>query len=386
MNTQLHSVGAASREFGRKNGNGAGDDDSGDGTASLVRAEFKRLGAEFSGFASARKVKEAELDARLLAIEQRQARLRGSAGGGGDDFDGKGLGEAAEPLVQGLKEANSSKTRVGLSAKALSSTGAGAVGTPQYAVPIQSLGPIDTFHSPVVRLLDVLPVVPITGNMVDFVRVTYATNAAAKAVELTDKAESLLSTEHVMIEAPTWAHFVGTSRQVLADVATLRGLLDSLLQRGLLDKIDAGIFAAITAPANCMPFVFTTGDRFADAIARAAAMIVNNGGRDVVVAINPLDFLSMSLAKAVTSGEYLGTPPSLATRIVATASVAPGKVLAFAPGTGAAYADRQAVTVEAGYTGTGFTANRVTLLCEARGMVIVRDPGHVAYGSLPLAA
>lgn len=118
-------------------------------------------------------------------------------------------------------------------------------------------------------------------------------------------------------------------------------------------------------------------------MARIAAQILNLGGAGVVVALNPTDWLTMSLAKADTSGAYLGLPPNLATRVAAVASVTAGHILAFAPSTGAAFADRQAVTVEAGYTGSGFTQNKATLLCEARGSAFVRDPGLVAYGALP---
>ena len=387
MNTQLHSVGAASREFGRKNGNGAGDDDSGDGTASLVRAEFKRLGAEFQGFASARKVKEGELDARLLAIEQRQARSGGGAGGSGDGLGGStSLGTAAEPLVKALKNTNSSRSEVAVSIKSLSSTATGALGSTQYSVPVQVLAPVDTYHSPLQRLSDLLPVEPVTSNMLAYMRVAFAANNAAKAAELTLKGESTLTTTLIQTEIDTFAHFLTASRQVLSDVQVLRSLIDGLLQRGLLDKVDLASYATLTMAGNFTPFVATVGDRFGDAVARIAAELANVGARGVIVCLSPLDYLAMSLAKTSGSGEYLALPPTLSARVVAVTAVAPGKILAFAPTTGAAYADRQSVIVEAAYSGTGFVENRVTLLCEARGQTFVRDPQHVAFGSLPATA
>ena len=281
---------------------------------------------------------------------------------------------------------HSSKSEVQVSIKSLSSTATGALGSTQYSVPVQVLAPVDTYHSPLQRLSDLLPVEPVTSNMVAYMRVAFAANNAARAAELTTKGESTLATTLIQTEIDTFAHFLTASRQVLSDTGVLRSLIDGLLQRGLLDKVDLSSYATLTTAGNFTPFVATVGDRFGDAVARIAAELANVGARGVIVCLSPLDYLAMSLAKTSGSGEYLALPPTLSARVVAVTAVAPGKILAFAPTTGAAYADRQSVIVEAAYSGTGFVENRVTLLCEARGQTFVRDPQHVAFGSLPAAA
>ena len=381
MHTSMTRTAAAARQYHSKGASGSADDDGVDGaTNALIRGEFARISAEG-------KARGAELDARLLSVEQRQARSSGGGSGAGDGFGGGvTLGSAAEPLAKALKDANNSRSEVVIGVKALSSTAPGALGSTQYAVPVQTLAPIDVYHSPLQRLVDLLPVEPVVSNLLQYVRVGLGANAAAEAVELSDKAESALSTLLVQVEIPTWAHYVTTSRQVIADVPVLRSLIDGILQRGLLDRIDAGSYATLTTAGNFTAFVPTVGDRFGDAVARIAAQIANQGGRDIIVCLNPGDYLAMSLVKAVTSGEYLGLPPTLTARIAAVAAVAPGKILAFAPGTGASYGDRMAVVVEAGYVNAGFTQNKVVLLSEARGACFIRDQAHVAFGSLPAAA
>ena len=350
----------------------------------LVMAEIRRVANDIDKGFGAIKVREGDLAARLAELEQRAARSGAGGAGGAASGKGLGLGEAAEALVRGLKDAASARTEMAMGIKSLSSTATGALGTTQFQVPITNLAPVDVYHSPATRLLDLLPGEPVAGTAFQYTRVSYAVNNAGVAPELSAKSESTLSTQHVVVEVPTWAHFINCSRQVLADATSLQALLISLLQRGLLDKADIGAFAALTTAGNFTAYVPTANDSAGDAVARIAAQIVALGGRDVVVALNPLDFLAMQLRKAVGSGEYLGLPPeTLASRVAAVASVTVGHILAFSPTTGAAYADRQSVMTEAGYTGDGFTMNRATLLCEARGLAFTRDPSLVAYGALP---
>jgi hypothetical protein len=174
---------------------------------------------------------------------------------------------------------------------------------------------------------------------------------------------------------------------VLSDATGLRAMIDSLLTRGLLDKADLGAFVALTTAGNFTAWAGVVGEAVGDSVARVNAGVVNAGGSGVIVCLNPVDYLEMTLRKSVDAGTYLGMPAGvLAARIAAVASVTAGHILAFAPTTGAAFADRQPVVVESGYTGTGFTDNRATVLCEARGSAFVRDPGLALYGPLPAAA
>ena len=105
MNKTQTPIASAVRQFHTKGSGGGGDDDIDD---AVLRREITRIGSEFSSFATARKARETEHDARLLALEQRSARSGGGGGGAGDGFGGgTTLGTAAEPLMRALKDTNS---------------------------------------------------------------------------------------------------------------------------------------------------------------------------------------------------------------------------------------------------------------------------------------
>jgi HK97 family phage major capsid protein len=204
---------------------------------------------------------------------------------------------------------------------------------------------------------------------------------AAKVAELAPKPESNVQTEPVTLEIPTFAHWTEVSKQILDDVAELRAILDGILRGGLLDVVDADIYDVLTTGGNYTAFS-PVGAVIGDNVARIAAQIANQGGSNIVVGLNPTDFLTMQLAKASTAGSYLGIPPNLASRVVSVAAVAQSKILAFAPFSGASWADREGVNVVAGLRNDQFTRNALSLLAECRGATLVRDPGHVAYGDV----
>jgi HK97 family phage major capsid protein len=286
-----------------------------------------------------------------------------------------------------MKGAPAARIELPLSPKAGLSSG--SVDGTTYVVPTQSVGPVSTYHAPIARLIDLMPAQPVSGaNKVSFVRINYASgspagNQAATVAERAAKPESTVETELVEVDLATWAHWLDTSKQVLDDVAELRQILDGILRGGLLDKVDAGIYAQLVADATA--FSPTASETIGDAVARIAAQIANAGGQSIVVALNPDDYLTMQLTKAEDSGVYLGVPPNLASRVVAAPSVASGKLLAFAPGSGATYADREGVNVQIGLKNDDFTKNIRTILAECRGATLVRDPAHVAFGDTTTA-
>jgi hypothetical protein len=213
----------------------------------------------------------------------------------------------------------------------------------------------------------------VAANTVSYVRLGYSTdspegNKAAKVAELAEKPESNIEATPVTVEIATWAHWIETSKQVLDDTEELKAVLDGILRGGLLDKIDLGVFTTMTTSGNYTAFTPTSGETVGDA-----------------VALNPTDYLTMQLTKADTSGNYLGTPPNLASRVVSAPAVTAGTILAFAPGSGAAWADREGVNLTMGLRNDQFTRNAVTLLAEARGETMIRNPNHIAFGDVTAA-
>ncbi len=295
------------------------------------------------------------------------------------------LGGAAQGIADALRTTHSTRQVLATSIRAIVSGASGSDFVP--SVP-QHMGLLSMYQRPSTRLIELLPSIPATSGSMDWVEINYndggsppaARSAAAKVTEGSAKPQSHISTTPVSVSIPTWAHWMDVSRQVLADVPALRGILDSLLTDGLLDNVDEGIYDNLTTGGHYTPFTPTASESIGDGAARIAAKIVNAGGRNVVVAINPDDYLSMQLAKADSSGVYLGLPPTLAATVVAVPAVESGKLLAFAPGSGAAWADRDGVAVVAGLKNDDLTRNLMTLLCEARGEVLRYNVKHVAFG------
>lgn len=273
-------------------------------------------------------------------------------------------------------------------ARAVGSTQADGA-DPAIAVQPQNLGLINTYHGIANRLVSALSSIPVSSNAVVYTRLTYAAavgspsqsgNASRKVQELTLKPQSTLSSEEVTQVLETYAHWIPASRQVLDDVAGLRSLIDVLLVSGLLDNTDASVYTAMTTAGRYTAFSPTASETVGDGIARAASNLLEAGATSVKVAVNPGTYLASQLTKASGSGIYLGLPPGLNASIVTSASVAAGKILAWAD-TGAVWANREGVSVNVGWQNDDFTSNRVTILAEHRGAVLTLDARHVLFGN-----
>lgn len=295
----------------------------------------------------------------------------------------------ADGLFARMSQTGRSRLDVPIDVRALGSTQADGA-APGYSVVPASLGPVSTYHGIVNRLLSALASIPITGtNAITYTRVSYAPdvgspsttgNAAQKVQELTPKPESELETEDVTQALDTYAHWIPVSKQVLDDVTGLRVCLDTTLVNGLLDKTDAALYADMTTSGRYKVFTPLGGEKIADSVARIATMLLMAGATGVKVAMNPLTMLSMGLTKTSGSGDYLGLPPNIQATLVASASIAAGKLLAWAD-TGAVWANREGVSVIAGWANDDFTSNRVTLLAEHRGALLTLDAQHVMFGN-----
>lgn len=362
-----------------------------DNTTEMVREALTKIRGNVDDFCTKQKErlgeftdKQLELQARLSELEQKAARRGGDGGGtsyGAGNFH-SALGKAAEDIAAGMKEATSTRLALPLSLKVM----AAAITSTTYAPPAENAGPVSVYHPLIARLIDLLPSRPVTGNSLTYTRISYATdsppgNQAAIVPETQTKPSSSILTVPVTVTMKTFAHWVDASKQVLDDVTELQGILDGILRGGLLDVVDADIFSVLTTGGNFTAFTPTASETIGDGVARIAAQIANQGGTNIVVALNPVNYLTMQLTKASTSGTYLGMPPNLASRVVAAPAVTAGKLLAFAPTTGASWADREGVSVQVGLKADDFIKNMVTALCESRGETLIRDPAHVAYGN-----
>jgi hypothetical protein len=209
-----------------------------------------------------------------------------------------------------------------------------------------------------------------------------ATLAAAKAArvrELAVKPEAQLAAESSNLPIETFAVWLEASKQVLADAQGLESAIEQLLLNDVAAAIDTHIYNTVATPGDSTPFTPTTAVA-ADSTLEIAMLVQASGGTDVVVAVNPADWFKVATAKASTSGVYLGTPAG-APPVIASPSVAAGKVLAFDRSAVVLF-ERESEGIYIGYSGDMFIRNAVCILAEARAVCGVLDPHRVAFGNL----
>jgi hypothetical protein len=150
------------------------------------------------------------------------------------------------------------------------------------------------------------------------------------------------------------------------------------LIEGLTQVVDTHIFAQLST--NATAFTATTAG--SDVFAEASLKIQLAGGSNIVVAVNPADYLTAITAKS-SQGEYVGLTP-FPVNLVASPSVTKGKMLAF-DASAVAYFNRQDAGIFIGYHADQFVRNAITVLAECRGVAGVLNPNLVLFGDLPVA-
>jgi HK97 family phage major capsid protein len=245
------------------------------------------------------------------------------------------------------------------------------------------------FAAPVASplLIELLPTVPVTGSSITQNLIDYdpadTGNKAAVVPEAALKPESDVGVDSSVLPFATWAHHIGVTRQALSDLPALRQLLDVLLTRGLLRKVDTGVFTTLSTAATV--FTPAAGSLVLDNAALAAATLQAKGGTNVTVALNPLDLVAADTAKTSGSGQYIGRPASINATLVACPTIPLNKLFAFAS-EGAYIAEREAVNVVAGIANDDFLKNIIRLLSEWRGVAVVQLPSLLLYGNASAAA
>lgn len=260
--------------------------------------------------------------------------------------------------------------------KAVSGTNTDATTGAQIGIPAQFAGLVQTTLPAPNRLYSLINKLPAYGQAVSYVQVALADNKAAKVKELGLKPQSELSSVTKTVTIETFAHHTAASKQIISDVSGLQSVIGSTLVTGLLNVVDASIYATLTTNAT----LFTPTLTGADILAEATLKIQQAGGNNVQVLINPSDYLALMTAKTSGSGEYLGMAP-LPISVTPCASVAPGSLLAFDTSAVVVF-ERESVGVFAGYAGNQFIENQITLLVEMRTAGAVLNPNLVLTGLL----
>jgi hypothetical protein len=236
-----------------------------------------------------------------------------------------------------------------------------------------------------VPLVLAVEVKPTTAGIYYWNRVEAVTAPALGAKQASEgaaKANVELKSTPVSSTLETYAAYEKVSLQSLQDQDGLLAAVEALLTGAVLRAADADAWTAFAAGATAV----TPDADGVSTIVKTAALIAANGGSGIRAVLNPVDYAAMMLAKADTSGNWMGLPPGVEMPgIVQSGGVPSGKLLVTASSDGAFVALRQNVEAAVGLDGNDWTLNLRTALVEARMVANVRN-AHLAYAGDLVAA
>lgn len=387
-----------------------------------INTELKRIGDEVKSFAetATKEIKahgklseetrasvdklltqQGELQARLATAEQLVAKLESGAGGGHASKPqtwGQQLTDSED--FQAFAADNAGKARFAYSGtvKAAITSGGGSAG--DLIVPDRVPGIV----APGMRRLtirELISFVGTTSNSIEYVRETGFTNNAAPVSENPGgiKPESGITFEADSKPVATIAHWVGASKQVLADVPMLQGYIDGRLRYGLKLKEEAqllkgsgvglnlsGIYTQATAYLN--PGVAVQAETRIDRLRLALLQVELAEAYADGIVLSPIDWAAIELTKTADNAYLFANPragvltPSLWGRnVVPTQSMDAEEFLVGAFGGGIAVQgyDREDVTVSiATQDDRDFVKNMIKILVEERvGLTVFRPEAFV---------
>jgi len=276
------------------------------------------------------------------------------------------------------------------------------------------------------RVRDLIPTVPASGNAVVVMRQTTATNNAAPqgpltgtganqavgAGEFAAKPESNYIWEEITVPIRTVAHWTPASRQILSDAPQIQSLIDVELSYGLQLVSDQQLLTGTGLGQNLSGILNDAAINNVGQIAsgttaaqRPAAMIdkiraavtecqkfeyYNING----LLLNPVDFQTLETAKA-TDGHYLlvafaatsaETPQIWRVPVIVTNAIAVGTFLVGDWTMGAKLYSREGVTIRVSESHADlFIKNAVVILAEERMALAVNRPKAFCKGQFTVA-
>lgn len=376
-----------------------------------IQAELQRIANETETF---RKEATGQINARLSNVEQVIAGMEAR----GPAFSGGALRSVGVDVLQALQEetqfvqASEAANRRGKLAQfsarvnvdcsiraALTNDGHGS--SSDTVIPSQPMrrGIVGPTMAPL-RLLDVLPTRPVTGDSVEFVQLTVAGEASEQDAEGAEKAQLEFSGELQNAQIATIAGWTAASKQVLSDHGALQSQVDLVLRNKVLAKLENRLINGVGGLgkikgllAQSATFVPTIATTPADVIGEALVRMANNGYRPNLVVLNPLDWFRIQITKTNTDGEYVfgsptaPVPPALwNTAIVPTPALGEGDFLV-ADTSYVTVLDREQMTVTLSNSHADFfVRNLVAILGELRAGLEVLDEFAVYKGQLEQSA
>lgn len=225
-----------------------------------------------------------------------------------------------------------------------------------------------------------LPSFGIEGSVIHFTRLSSDDVAGEQGLEGNSKKELTAVATPVEAESRTWAGWLKVSTQSLNDQRNIEAAINTVMAETVLRALSAHAVQVATAEG-------TSGTSGATPLVSAltAAAMIESRGYKANVFVNPVDYIAMVLSQD-TNGQFIQFPQAFTAALRPAAGVTAGTYLATAAnGDGVSLAMKEGINLDIGCVNDDFTRNVRTLLIEARGLAIVKNPSLVITGSLAKA-
>lgn len=346
------------------------------------------------------KAEKAANDARLLDLEQKI--LAGRLGGGGNAQ--KSLGQQvieSDQFKQFVQQVGTSgqirKSMMPFEFKTIISNlvGSGGAGVFPEFLPTPVIPPFQPL-----TMRDLLDVGTTESNLIEWVKETLFTNAAAMVSEGAVKPQSDITYDRVSVPVRTVAHWIKASKQILADFKQLMTLINGRLTFGLKLKEENQILFGDGTGDNLLGLVPQASaysgigakntDTRIDVIRHAMLQVTLAFYPSTGIVMSPTDWHDLELTKD-SFGRYMIASPSQSTPgmlwglpVVQAFSMQAGDFMVGAFKLAATLFDReQAQILVSNEDQDNFVRNMVTVLCEERLALAVSRPAAIVYGAIP---
>lgn len=329
-----------------------------------------------------------EILARLMEVEQ---------AGGGDPGD-------AEVVSAGMEFVNSEQFKTfasGESNKARMEIQANTItGTDTTVAPERREGVVPGATRRL-RIAEVMPGVPCSGNAIEYVKESaFTDNAAEQSAEGSEFAESDLSFSLINTPVRTIGHFILVSRQMMDDGPAIAGYVNTRLAYGVLRRLDtqlisgdgtAGDLSGILDAGNFTEFGAVTGEGLIGNLRKAITDLELADYFPNAVILNPAEVELIDLT-TTTAGDYVAANPRTASApqiwglpIVSSNSMPVGNFAMGAFDMATILHNRQGAVLEASESDEdNFRKNLVTLKATVRAALEVNTPAAIIGGAITL--
>jgi HK97 family phage major capsid protein len=337
------------------------------------------------------------LQDRLQEVEQKLSRR----GGANDPAGAKSIGEEFTEQEGFKSVAENQRGTARMRLKAVTNITSATTGTGGVGVAIQPdrVPGIITQPERQFMVRDLIMPGRTASNSIEYVRESGFQNMAAPVAEGGSKPQSDLSFELKTTTVKTIAHWFKASKQVLADIPLLQSYINGRSIYGLKYVEENQLLAGDGTGQNLLglipqatPFneaLRKAGDTKIDILRRAILQVRIAEYRASAIALNPIDWADMELAKDST-GSYIwvnvqegGQPRMWRLPVVDSNAVPEGEFLVGAFNIAAQVFDREDAAVEVSTEdGDNFTKNMVTIRAEERLALAVYRPESFVHGEL----